>query len=754
MTEKPNPCAWRLTDLEKVRPNGFKVFSTFACGGGSSMGYKLAGYDVVAANDIDDEMAEHYKKNLRPRLYYQCPIGDLVAKNEDGSWKVALDPELEEIDVLDGSPPCFPAGTPITTMRGLVPIEQVGIGDKVLTHRGEWRAVNEVFVNPHRNPLVTIQAKYGRLPVTATANHPFFVRRRLSNRYGRKVYAEPAWVEAGQIAPGDMLLEPRVWGTASFEPPMVATRTSRGKKLSRRAPRAELHLSQDIAWVLGLYIAEGHRRGRDPDQETPGPCRREVIFSLHQDEAAHVCAMLARAGYHGMVSPATGKGCRVAVSSPDLWELCAEFGDGAAHKRIPAWVWPKSDEWLRHLLDGYVYGDGYETAGANARGRTNSRVVSCSTVSADLGRDLMTLVPRVCGVVPCLGITPEKQGTIQGRSVACKQVWVVRFNRSGSAVQRMGFVDEAGAWVPVAEVTRGAERPTTVYNFGVEGHHTYVAAGFAVHNCSTFSMSGSREKAWGKKKEFREGQAKQVLSDLFYEYLDLVGRLRPKVSIAENVPGMLLGNAKGYVRGIFARYRSLGYRPQLFYVNAADAGVPQARRRVFFLAVREDLAAAAELPPLALDFRHRHVSSSEACADVQNLTAEEVADTEPHDCDLKWWAVTRPGEKYANALRRASLSPSMWNWIRHPAHRPACTLVAAHQCMKHWAVCRGLTLREYIRLGSFPDDYQARTADRGKYLIGMSVPPRLAEAVARAVATQWLEPLAAAKPKRKRAAGT
>ncbi len=366
-----NPHAWLLADLDKVKRNGFKVMSTFACGGGSSMGYKRAGFDVVAANDIDPEMARHYQTNLRPQHYFLCPIGDLTKKEGD-AWKVPLPPELDGVDILDGSPPC-----------------------------------------------------------------------------------------------------------------------------------------------------------------------------------------------------------------------------------------------------------------------------------------------------------------------------------------------------------------------------------------STFSLAGNRESDWGKNKRFHEGQAEQVLSDLFYDYLDLVGRLRPKVSIAENVQGMLLGNAKGYVKGVFARYRALGYRPQLFLVNAADCGVPQARRRVFFIAVREDLVADHHLPPLALAPRATHVSCEAACHDVQDLTPEEVVDTAPYDTDKKWWPLTRPGEKYAAAIARAGQPNAHWNWIRHPQHRPACTLMAASQCMKHWSTCRSLSLREYKRLGSFPDDYACESHDRGKYLIGMSVPPKMTEAVARAVAEQWLQP--SAKKKRKQA---
>lgn len=77
MTSKPD-CAWNLTDLADVPQNGITVMSTFACGGGSSMGYKRAGCSIVAANDIDPEMAWHYKHNLHPQLYYLCPIRDLL----------------------------------------------------------------------------------------------------------------------------------------------------------------------------------------------------------------------------------------------------------------------------------------------------------------------------------------------------------------------------------------------------------------------------------------------------------------------------------------------------------------------------------------------------------------------------------------------------------------------------------------------------------------------------------------------------
>ena len=252
--------------------------------------------------------------------------------------------------------------------------------------------------------------------------------------------------------------------------------------------------------------------------------------------------------------------------------------------------------------------------------------------------------------------------------------------------------------------------------------------------CSTFSMAGSREKTWGKQKHFREGQAEQVLSDLFFDYLDLVGKLRPRVAIAENVKGMIVGNAKGYAKLVMKRFEELGYRPQLFLINAADCGVPQRRERVFFCAVREDVSSE----PLNLKPRHRWISAAEACAGLPGLTPAEREQTGPAPFDLKCWNRTKPGKAYGDFVQRSEGRLSGFTICRLSGGAPACTLTASDTA-RHWNECRKLTFREQKRLGSFPDDYNAKSDKVGKYMIGMSVPPRMTEAVARAVVDQWLK---------------
>jgi len=254
--------------------------------------------------------------------------------------------------------------------------------------------------------------------------------------------------------------------------------------------------------------------------------------------------------------------------------------------------------------------------------------------------------------------------------------------------------------------------------------------------CSTFSMAGSREKAWGKEKYFKEGQAKQLLSDLFFDYLKLVERLRPKVAIAENVKGMILGNAKGYAKLIMQTFRDIGYRPQLFLVNAADCGVPQRRERVFFCAIRDDI----EVRPLIFKPHKRWISAKEALADLGGLSELEREETRPRKLDLKWWPLTGWGQGYDIATKKALGRATYFNWKKLHPHLPSNTLPSGDLIL-HWNECRHLTLREWKRIGSFPDDYKVKSDQIGKYMIGMSVPPRMTEALARVVIDQWLIPL-------------
>ena len=92
---------WTMANDYPKEKNGLKVFSCFACGGGSTMGYKLAGCEVIGCCEIDPKMNEVYVKNHNPKYNF---LMDIRKFNELPNEE--LPPELFDLDILDGSPPC------------------------------------------------------------------------------------------------------------------------------------------------------------------------------------------------------------------------------------------------------------------------------------------------------------------------------------------------------------------------------------------------------------------------------------------------------------------------------------------------------------------------------------------------------------------------------------------------------------------------------------------------------------------------
>lgn len=112
--------------------------------------------------------------------------------------------------------------------------------------------------------------------------------------------------------------------------------------------------------------------------------------------------------------------------------------------------------------------------------------------------------------------------------------------------------------------------------------------------CASFSTAGKRDKHWGEKKKYSDKV--QRTDDLFFEYVRFVKAFQPKVFVAENVSGLVKGVAKGYFLEILAALKACGYRVEAQLLDAQWLGVPQARQRIIFVGVREDLALAPAFP--------------------------------------------------------------------------------------------------------------------------------------------------------------
>lgn len=246
--------------------------------------------------------------------------------------------------------------------------------------------------------------------------------------------------------------------------------------------------------------------------------------------------------------------------------------------------------------------------------------------------------------------------------------------------------------------------------------------------CSAFSKAGLREKSWGVKRRFREGQKKQTLDDLYFVFLDTVEKLRPKVVVAENVTGMLLKNARGYLNDIVRRFKELGYHVQMFKLDSAFMDVPQRRERLIIVANNQGF------PNLKLRFDHEPVYFGQ----VRTPEGEAVAkDTLTYRLLQK----RKPGDSRISDISERERNVLSGFTTPIVADNDICpTLTSSPEIYRMYDGMR-FSREDVIAVQTFPQDYDfgkmGFTSANVKYICGMSVPPNMMANVADEIRRQW-----------------
>ena len=249
--------------------------------------------------------------------------------------------------------------------------------------------------------------------------------------------------------------------------------------------------------------------------------------------------------------------------------------------------------------------------------------------------------------------------------------------------------------------------------------------------CSSFSMAGNREKDWGKEKVFREGQAKQRLDDLFFDYIRLAKKLQPKVVIAENVKGIIQGNAKVYVKRIKDEFEKAGYKVQLFLLNAASMGVPQKRERVFFICQKNDL----NFKNLELSFNEKPILFKEV-KEVKCKSPECFGFPDSEKIRLKYIEFGDKDLSNADKRYRKKVTGRAFFNQNLIYDTDVANTIAGNDKNFSFSEKRRLSFNELKLIGSYPLDYNFKNIDL-KYLIGMSVPPVMTAQIAHQIYLQW-----------------
>ena len=234
--------------------------------------------------------------------------------------------------------------------------------------------------------------------------------------------------------------------------------------------------------------------------------------------------------------------------------------------------------------------------------------------------------------------------------------------------------------------------------------------------CTTFSMAGEREKSWGKKKKFREGQAEQTLDDLSFVFIETVAKLRPKVMIMENVEGLIKGEAWSYVQKIYKQLNDIGYKVRHWLLKGEHMGVPQKRHRVFFIALREDVDF--DLLNLDMSFNYEPITYSEIKEGHGHLIGR----------DTKYYYFASKANKSDKSLADTRIrlgdkgSAFQTYYIRDNDIMPTLRSKPDVIDLSNISYISWQTIRNSQ---SFPTDYDFSPNTEGNvgYICGMSVPP-------------------------------
>ena len=241
--------------------------------------------------------------------------------------------------------------------------------------------------------------------------------------------------------------------------------------------------------------------------------------------------------------------------------------------------------------------------------------------------------------------------------------------------------------------------------------------------CSTFSFAGKREHGWGVEKQFREGQKKQRLDDLFFVYLETVEKLKPKICVAENVTGILAGNAKGYVNEIVKGFKDLGYELQIFRLNSCYMDVPQSRERVFFIANNQGYDR------LHLSFNYDPILYGEV----------KTGKGKPAPAGIQKLAdFALPGERKLMKASERVLGKSSYYSYACQYDEATCATITSAGSFIRMPERTLLTDADFVNCQSFPQDYDFN-GNNVQYVCGMSVPPNMMANIATEIWEQWLK---------------
>ena len=222
--------------------------------------------------------------------------------------------------------------------------------------------------------------------------------------------------------------------------------------------------------------------------------------------------------------------------------------------------------------------------------------------------------------------------------------------------------------------------------------------------CQDFSTCGPKEGLDGKR-----GRLYRIMVEYMREH-------RPSVVVAENVPGLAKLHDGIILKTIVSELSEVGYRFKVWNITCPEFGLPQSRRRIFLVGVRDDLPGHPMAPRATHFMGYRSID--DAIDDLKGVTDETVTNQSQYFVAT---AATAGGGQGDHVSKRGELAYTVRANAKARIHF-------------HYELPRRLTVRECARLQSFPDEFVfPHAAMTAMTQIGNAVPPIIGHHVGRSL---------------------
>jgi intein/homing endonuclease len=399
---------------------------------------------------------------------------------------------LEDHLKSDPCPECVVPDTLIFSNPSLKPISSLTNEDFVLTHKGDFKKVNNVFTREYKGKVIRIHPNYGS-PITLTYEHPILtVAIRTKQQISWRIFLDVfknyidwnkllQWKNASEINENDFLIFPRV--TTEKDLNEIKIKTTH----SRSIEEISVKVDQNLMELIGYYLAEG----------SCGKYKRggwiEFSFGTNYKEfklAQRVKELLKKCFNYNATIHKKETSFSVGCYKRIFYEFFKQFGENCYKKQLPSWVVYLPENKILSLLKASILGDG-----------TNNRYSICySTVSPILASQLRIILFRI-GVLHSLyrkNASSIHSSIIKGRKIiARKDLYEIRISgRNGKLLAEkigmkiigkdtsgnLGYILDNFILIPIRKIEI-CDYDGYVYNLEVDKDETYCTSSFLVHNC-------------------------------------------------------------------------------------------------------------------------------------------------------------------------------------------------------------------------------------------------------------------------------